>query len=533
MSENTIEELVHHATSSMLINADWNLNLRIVDILNNSPKYAEEVGENIKKRMKHKTGHVVELCFVLMDTLMKNNACMIPVLGRREFIDEVLKVIQNKQKEFGEAREKALDFVQYYGEAFRDDKKLHFSAALSGLKVKAVSLPPKRTDAYRPPTPLQGSKHSHSAVHEDFQEGSDEDAMPSHLQVQQSVASESMMTQIEVGKTNAELLKDMLVNLPADEPVQRAVQENELIAAVVPKCREVYQRTVGMIQNMDELFAQPNADRLVEELLNVNSQLSFVLGLYDDAVKKGIRPSINPLNVSGFVENSSAPSPPKSKKHDKPERQPEHVVAAPSTSTGAISITLPKKGDKDKGKDKKGKTKDKKDKPASSVHPTPVTVTHTQPETLISFDQPVNPVVTPVNPQPVNTYNPFVPLVQAPPTTAGHVVAPSHPVTTFASDDDDFAMLAKRQRPPSQQMTPINVQPTTPSTTYNPFVPLTQPTVGHAPVVSSVPHTAVPSNTVNVAPTPYNPFLASSPPQPATQQKKPKFDSIDDMLKDL
>lgn len=26
---------------------------------------AEEVGENIKKRMRHKTGHVVELCFVV------------------------------------------------------------------------------------------------------------------------------------------------------------------------------------------------------------------------------------------------------------------------------------------------------------------------------------------------------------------------------------------------------------------------------------------------------------------------------------
>lgn len=458
---------------------------------------------------------------------MKNNACMISVIGRREFIEEVLKVIQNKQKEFGEAREKALDFVQYYGEAFRDDKKLHFAAALSGLKVKAVSLPPKRAEAYRPPTPLQGSKHSHSAVHEEYAEGSDEDVIPSHLQVQQSVASESMMTQIEVGKTNAELLKDMLVNLPADEPVQRAVQENELIAAVVPKCREVYQRTVGMIQNMDELFAQPNADRLVEELLNVNSQLSFVLGLYDDAVKKGIRPSVNPLNVSGFVENSSdAPSQPKSKKHDKPEKQPDPV--APSTSTGAINITLPKKGDKDK--DKKGKTK--KDKSATSVNPKPVSVPHAQPEPLITFE-PVNPIVTPVNPQPVNTYNPFVPLVHAPPTTAGHVVAPSHPVPTFASDDDDFAMLAKRQRPPSQQMAPISVQPTPPTTTYNPFVPLTQPAVVQAPVVSVVPHTAGTSNAVNVAPTPYNPFLTSSPPQPSTQQKKPKFDSIDDMLKDL
>ncbi len=453
-----------------------------------------------------------------MDTLMKNNACMIPVLGRREFIDEVLKVIQNKQKEFVEAREKALDFVQYYGEAFRDDKKLHFAAALSGLKVKAVSLPPKRNEAYRPPTPLQGSKHSHSAVHEDYHEESDEDVIPSQLQVQQSVASESMMTQIEVGKTNAELLKDMLVNLPADEPVQRAVQENELIAAVVPKCREVHQRTVGMIQNMDELFAQPNADRLIEELLNVNSQLSFVLGLYDDAVKKGIRPSINPLNVSGFVENTSdAPSQPKSKQHDKPEKREDPVIA-PSGSPSAINITLPKKGDKDK--DKKGKTK--KDRPSTHAQPTPVSVSHAQPETLISFDQPVNPV-TPVNPQPVNTYNPFVPLVQAPPTTAGHVSPPQSAKPTFASDDDDFAMLAKRQRPPSQTMTPVNVQPV-PSTTvtYNPFVPLTQP--NPVPVVSAVPNT--------VAPAPYNPFLSTSP-QPSTQQKKPKFDSIDDMLKDL
>eukprot|EP00029_Vermamoeba_vermiformis_P006215 TRINITY_DN2377_c0_g1_i1.p1 TRINITY_DN2377_c0_g1~~TRINITY_DN2377_c0_g1_i1.p1 ORF type:complete len:530 (+),score=205.31 TRINITY_DN2377_c0_g1_i1:51-1640(+) len=529
MSENTIEELVHHATSSMLINADWNLNLRIVDLLNNSPKYADEVGENIKKRMKHKTGHVVELCFVLMDTLMKNNACMIPVLGRREFIDEVLKVIQNKQKEFGEAREKALDFVQYYGEAFRDDKKLHFAAALSGLKVKAVSLPPKRGEAYRPPTPLQGSKRGHDVVHEDYREESDEDVIPSQLQVQQSVASESLMTQIEVGKTNAELLKDMLVNLPADEPVQRAVQENELIAAVVPKCREVHQRTVAMIQNMDELFAQPNADRLIEELLNVNSQLSFVLGLYEDAVKKGIRPSINPLNVSGFVENTSdAPSQPKSKKHDKPEKREDPVIA-PSGS-GAINITLPKKGDKDK--DKKGKTK--KDKAATHAHPTPVTVSHAQPETLISFDQPVNPV-TAVNPQPVNTYNPFVPLVQAPPLTTGHVGTSSQPVKpAFASDDDDFAMLAKRQRPPSQQMTPVNVQPVPSNTvTYNPFVPLIQSNPVSAPV-SAVPNTAVPNTAVNAtAATPYNPFLSQSPQPSTAQQKKPKFDSIDDMLKDL
>jgi len=456
-----------------------------------------------------------------MDTLMKNNECMISVLGRREFIEEVLKVIQNKHKEFVEAREKALDFVQYYGEAFRDDKKLHFAPALSGLKVKAVSLPPKRSEAYRPPTPLQGSKHNHGFVQDDYRVESDEEAIPSQLQVQQSVATESMMTQIEVGKTNAELLKDMLVNLPADEAVQRAVQENELIAAVEPKCREIYQRTVGMIQNMDELFSQPNADRLIEELLNVNSQLSFVLGLYDDAVKKGVRPSLNPLNVSGFVpEKSDMPSEPK-RKSEPPKIHEQPTVGVPST--GAINITLPKKGEKDK--DKKGKSK--KDKPVTPVNSAPVTVPRVESESLISFD--VNPAttqrMTPVNPQPINSYNPFVPLVQTPTTTGSQTVSPPQPVTSFGSNDDDFAMLAKRQRPPSQQLTPVNPQPVT---TYNPFVPALQP----APV-TPISSAAVSSNpSTSTASTTYNPFLSTSP-QTNTQQKKPKFDSIDDMLKEL
>jgi hypothetical protein len=259
---------------------------------------------------------------------------------------------------------------------------------------------------------------------------------------------------------------------------------------------------------MDELFSQPNADRLIEELLNVNSQLSFVLGLYEDAANKGVRPNVNPLNVSGFVPEPSAhdsvPAPTEKrekkslKNSDKRDKQ---------DSATAINITLPgKKADKDKGKNKS-----KRDKPVTPVNPGSANRVD---DVLISFDQPVNPVT------PVNTYNPFVPLVQAPPPTTGHVLG-AQPVPTFSSTDDDFAFLAKRQRPPSQQFTTgvnvtgVNPPPPTAPTTYNPFVPLVQP----APV-DPVPATV-----------PYNPFVSSPP--TANTQKKPKFDSIDDMLKDL
>jgi len=194
----------------------------------------------------------------LVDGLLKNCPTTHKHIGSANFQEAILKVAHSKKKSRRILKDKCLDCVQFWGEAFKDQATLYnFWNTYQILQQKGAVFPPKRDEKFEPPKKKK-------------------------KKVRRSVPPEngnselSLDKQIDIVNTNRDLLKDMLLNLPEGQ----SVADNELIKDVAQKCEKMHERMVSIIQN-----GQVKDEVHLAQLLSSNDELAAVIQMYDDAVQ--------------------------------------------------------------------------------------------------------------------------------------------------------------------------------------------------------------------------------------------------------
>jgi hypothetical protein len=458
----TLEETINKATDKMLIGPDWALNLQIIDTLNNNSEIASQVGQIIRKRLKNRSGKVVSLTIDLLDALLKNCPSIYAVSGSTEMMTDLMSIATttSPKKSFRVAKEKALDFIQFWGETFKGNGELHFYEAYTALLRKGVSFPPKRQDKFTPSIQRNGGLQR--------SESSGVSQTP-NVQKQSPANSPSSIQQLlETSKTNGELLRQLLLNIPPmteSAEVKKYVAANELIQEVVSVCRQLHSRLVSLVSE-----AQGLDERQTATLLDLTTTLVESLTLYDDALQQGVHPTQNPLQkrLSQAPSNSTMSTTPSTT---------SLPLSSSSSSSSTMATTAVAKSkhqmhssqkssqkSKNKHKDDLKKRNDtetisivlpgnNKRKPKENEKDTEKQRTVQQPaeeSTLVKF--------------PPETY---------PTTTSAPVSSSSRNVIKREMNeslDDEFVNLARRERP--ADISSNNTQNNVTTASGNPFAPL-------------------------------------------------------------
>jgi hypothetical protein len=89
--------LVEGATSDLLGDPDWALNIELCDIVNDDPQQAKDVLKAVKKRLVNKNPKVQTLTLVLLESLMKNCGDNIQLqVIQRGVLHEMVKLVKKK-----------------------------------------------------------------------------------------------------------------------------------------------------------------------------------------------------------------------------------------------------------------------------------------------------------------------------------------------------------------------------------------------------------------------------------------------------
>eukprot|EP01122_Echinamoeba_exundans_P005210 TRINITY_DN15379_c0_g1_i1.p1 TRINITY_DN15379_c0_g1~~TRINITY_DN15379_c0_g1_i1.p1 ORF type:complete len:511 (+),score=141.44 TRINITY_DN15379_c0_g1_i1:26-1534(+) len=287
MYDDEVTVLVEKATSPMLFAADWEANLACVDAVLANDDGPEVAVDTIREKFESDNENVVVLAIELLDCLLKNVYEVIELVGQREVMDEIMKIAEGKKRK---AAERALDFIQYFADAFKMIPLLYYGYAFNQLAQRGHRFPPPREEEYVMPK-KRGARIS-------AQEEQDL-AMAAALSAEEArkaaqakqtasrAAGSSSSGQISTSKLkeklegiqeNIVLVREMLGSLgPKERP-----QENELFQELVPKLKDFQKYLVKVV----ETSGGDLPESILGLVLATNDSLEEVLKLYDTAVEK-------------------------------------------------------------------------------------------------------------------------------------------------------------------------------------------------------------------------------------------------------
>jgi hypothetical protein len=221
-----------------------------------------------------------------------------------------------------------------------------------------------------------------------------------------------------MSKTNVELLRQMLLNVPFNNvasEVQKSVATNELIADVVALCRQLHEKLVNVISTEEQ---HPQHQRLNEQhtatLLELITNLTETLTIHDDALQRGVHPTQHALLLTTQSQRHSTTSPQLTSSTSKMSGENFSIVL-PDTQTSKTKQTKSQNNSTLKKKQTKKKT--------SSSH----NQSHIQSPSIATSD--------PSSPSSSTSLR----------SSASHL---SHFSEKKDTTDEEFVMLARRERPP-------------------------------------------------------------------------------------
>uniref|UniRef100_A0A7N0V1J7 Uncharacterized protein n=1 Tax=Kalanchoe fedtschenkoi TaxID=63787 RepID=A0A7N0V1J7_KALFE len=228
---------VDKATSDLLIQPDWTMNMEICDSLNSNHWQAKDVVKALKKRLQHKSSTVQLLALTLLETMVKNCGDYVHFqIVDRNILQEMVKIVRKKRS--------------------------------------GVQFPKCSQDA----APICAPQVTHPPIrHNQPSYG-----MPSNAstRLDEAMASEMdslSLTGLDAMGRVAELLTDML---RAVNPSDREAVKDELIVDLVDQCRSNQKRLMQMLTSTGD-------EEVLATGLELNDNLQSVLAKHD-AIASGL-----------------------------------------------------------------------------------------------------------------------------------------------------------------------------------------------------------------------------------------------------
>ncbi|XP_032822753.2 TOM1-like protein 2 isoform X2 [Petromyzon marinus] len=293
-----VGQRIEKATDGSLPSEDWNLNIEICDIINETDEGPKDAVKALKKRIGgNKNFKEVMLALTVLETCVKNCGHRFHVLiASQDFVDGVLvRIIQPKNNPPTIVQEKVLSLVQTWADAFRSAPDLTGVVHVyEDLKRKGVEFPMTDLDALSPiHTPQRSTPEADPAVRNSSQGGRPAPGAaamsasapphplpPAHAHAASVAAGPISPTPEQVAKLRSELdivecnVKVMSQMLTELVPGQVEASDLQLLQALHQTCRTMQQRVI-------ELVPRVSSDEVTAELLRVNDDLLNIFLRYD------------------------------------------------------------------------------------------------------------------------------------------------------------------------------------------------------------------------------------------------------------
>lgn len=316
--DKNITSIVERATSEMMINPDWGVNMELVDIINSQPTNPcyERVFRAIRRRLWKPNPKVQLLTLTLLETCVKNTGTEFhQALSISEFWDEVIRLADPKKKADLQVQDKVLILIEDCAHALQPSgyKDSHDTVRSWGVRFPTrtpqeigagFNVPPTGTDT----SAMAGvSEADQKAIQEALQELSTQsEPTPAPVQTRQDIGEgsiEKIKSELRVVSNSIEVLKEALSAISTNEP---ELVHQEYITDIREQCIEI-------VPKLKKLITSSNDESILAEALYLNDELTATLAHYDrvsENAKKGaigvIEEEPELLSLEDQVEPSSS-----------------------------------------------------------------------------------------------------------------------------------------------------------------------------------------------------------------------------------
>lgn len=294
--EKRIAGVVDRATSEMMINPDWGVNMELVDIINTDPNTGcyDRVFKALRRRLWKPNPKIQLLTLTLLETCVKNTGTEFQTaLSASDFWEDVIRLADPKRKADLQVQDKVLVLVEDCAHALTPQK---FKDAYDTMKRTGVRFPTRQAEEIGAGFNLPPSKRDVSAIVATEVSEADQRAIQEALKdlsVQPSVTppsdpvpyrprniakngSEKLRSELKFVTNSVDLLKDALGSIPLNEP---ELVNQDYITDLVQQCKET-------LPKLKRLVEQATNELILAEALSLNDALGDVLLRYETMSKK-------------------------------------------------------------------------------------------------------------------------------------------------------------------------------------------------------------------------------------------------------
>ncbi|KAI6698585.1 hypothetical protein NL676_018704 [Syzygium grande] len=260
---------VEKATSDLLMNPDWTMNIDICDFVNSYPGQAREVIKAVKKRLQHKSSQVQFLALTLLETMVKNCGEYVHFqIAEKNILGEMVKIV--KKKTDMNIRNKILVLLDAWQEAFGGPGGKHpqYYYAYDELRRSGVQFPQRSSDAapiFTPPVTHPTERHPQAGY-----------GMPinSTRRLDEAMATEIEHLSLSTMDSMWNIMELLSEMLQAVNPSSRESVKDEIIVDLVNQCRSNQKKLMQMLTTTSD-------EELLARGLELNDGLQIVLAKHD------------------------------------------------------------------------------------------------------------------------------------------------------------------------------------------------------------------------------------------------------------
>ncbi|PRQ60713.1 putative target of Myb protein [Rosa chinensis] len=284
------DKIVEEATSEVLDEPDWALNLEICDMINTERVNSVELIRGIKKRIMLKSPRVQYLSLVLLETVVKNCEKAFSEIAAERVLDEMVKVIDDPQTVVNN-RNKALVLIEAWGESTGELRYLPvYEETYKSLRSRGIRFPGRDNESlapiFTPPRSVSASELDAGLSQQ----------IPVDIPVQ-SFTPEQSKEAFDVARNSIELLSTVFSSSPQQDALQ-----DDLTTTLVYQCRQSQATVQRIIESAGENEA------LLFEALNVNDEICKALSKYEELTKPSVaHQQPEPAMIPVAVEPDESP----------------------------------------------------------------------------------------------------------------------------------------------------------------------------------------------------------------------------------
>jgi len=296
----TLEALVDRCCSEYLVQADWEKNMQLLDLIKRKPDYAKPITKLIRKKWKVKKGmdRVALLAITLLETLAKNDWFVFLEVHDAEYQQALQRLATQKTTHYT-VKDKLAEFVKSCAETTRNDVRFpNFEKTYQKLRQKSIAFPTEAPSFSIPVEPR--TRIVTSTIPPPSHVAQPRPQIPSYAYAVNPQRRPSSSPTNESRKpvvTAAQLRQSIVTKLDEDTPKITLVRE--MLLAIDPKTEEVMENDliVDLMKPLKTLHGQIEEwltgghcnEELMARLLETNDALLQLFQAQED-LQRGLVP---------------------------------------------------------------------------------------------------------------------------------------------------------------------------------------------------------------------------------------------------